>query len=277
LWPPATGEAHGGAAVPQDPNRVLGSALFEQCIRWVARGHEGMTATRDFHIRVLAELELEGARHQGPMSLWWKAPDKYRVELTTGGRTTTKILNGPFLWIVHPDGHVQRMHGTSEGAAAIKQLGEDRDRMSDLARFITLRSLKGPGVAFTFEGEKHGNGLYAGNWLKVTRSAPGLGTMHFWLAYTKDAAGRYLASWPGIVRIDGDPRQRIPTEDYILRDWAQSPAGQPESYRYPRSIQALSLEPGQAPVRFLKARVQDIRINGGISDLKFRPPLPRGR
>ena len=274
-------EARGGAgAQPAQPNvaanRRLGAAIFDQCVRWVANNTRGITQTTDFHIGVTAELDLDNARHRGPMRLWWKAPNKFRQEMTTGNRTTTKILNGDFMWIVHPSARVQRMHGTSEGAGAIRQLKEDRERMADLAKFITLQSLKGPGVIFEFGGERSGSGSYAGNWLKITRRAPGAATMHFWIAYTKDAQGRYLAQYPGVVRIDGDARRRIPTEDFILRDWVRSPSGQPHTYMHPRSIEAYSRLAGEQPVRFLKATVNSIQINNGINEALFKPPV-RGR
>jgi outer membrane lipoprotein-sorting protein len=274
--PPA--EARGGAPAPvADPNAALGAQLFEQCIQWVAQGAGGIARTTDFQIQLMAEMELESTRHRGPMRLFWASPDKYRQELTTRGQTTTKILNGDFMWIVHPDRRVQRMHGTPEGARAVQQLKEDRDRMSDLAQFITLESLKGPGVQFLFAGEKRGSGSFAGDWLKVTRVAPGATTMHFWLAYDRDARGGYMAKWPGIVRIDGDVRQNMPTEDFILSSWAESPPNQPRRFRYPRAIEAYSRSPGQPPIRFLKADVQDIRINTGIPDGWFSPPVAGGR
>lgn len=273
----APAEARGGGAAPQpaNTNQRVGAQIFEQCVRWVAAGGRGITQTTDFHIGVTAELDLDSARHRGPMRLWWKSPDKYRQELTTSNRTTTKILNGDFMWIVHPSARVQRMHGTSEGAGAIRQLKEDRARMADLAQFITLRSLQGPGVVFTYRGETTGTGSYAGRWLKITRQARGAAPMHFWIAYTKDAQGRYVAQYPGIVRIDGDPSKRIPTEDFILRDWARSPAGQPQTYMYPRSIEAFSQVGRERPVRFLKATVNSIQINAGIGDERFKPPVAR--
>ena len=268
-------EARGGNAVPPpvSANQRLGAQIFEQCVRWVAAGGRGITQTTDFHIGVTAELDLDSARHRGPMALWWKSPDKYRQELTTGQRTTTKILNGEFMWIVHPSARVQRMHGTSEGAGAIRQLKEDRARMADLAQFITLRSLQGPNVVFDFVGERTGSGSYAGRWLKITRRARGAATMHFWIAYTKDAQGAYVAQYPGVVRIDGDAARRIPTEDFILRDWVRSPQGQPQAYMYPRSIEAFSQVARERPVRFLKATVNSIRINAGIRDDLFKPPV----
>ncbi|MDA1194280.1 MAG: hypothetical protein O2894_03780 [Planctomycetota bacterium] len=272
-----TALARGGEAGPAQANLVLGEQLFDQCVRWVARGGRGVTRTTDFHIAVTAELDLDAARHRGPMRLWWQAPDKYRQELTTNERATTKILNGDFMWIVHPEGRVQRMHGTSEGAGAIRQVKEDRERMADLAQFITLQSLKGPGVTFEFVGEKTGTGSYAGNWVKITRRAPGAAVMHFWLAYDRDAQGAYLAKWPGIVRVDGDARQKVPAEDFILGSWADSPAGQPHSFRYPRTIEAYSRLGTEAPVRFLKATVDGIQLNTGIEAALFRPPLGDGR
>lgn len=281
--PPA--EARGGEKAEPgkrlDPakaaNQRLGAAIFDQCVRWVAANTRGIAQTTDFHIGVLAELDLDTTRHRGPMRIWWKSPDKYRQELTTNGRTTTKILSGDFMWIVHPSARVQRMHGTSEGAGAIAQLKEDRSRMADLARFITLGSLRGNGVIFEFEGERKGSGSYAGQWLKIRRKARGAADMLFYIAYTKDAEGRYLAQYPGVVSIEGDPRRRIPTEDFILRDWVRSPAGQPHTYMYPRSIEAYSRVPKQRPVRFLKATVESIQINTGLPAARFSPPTPKGR
>jgi len=288
---PAASEARGSSTkappkapprtVPQlTPNQKFGAQLFDQCIWYVSQGQSGITRTTDFHISVIAELDLDTTKHRGPMRLWWQAPDKYRQELTSNKTTTTKILNGNFMWILHPNGSVQRMHGTPEGAQAIRQLKEDRTRMGDLAKFITLQSLKGPGVTFDFQGEKKGSGDYAGQWLKISRRARGATTMHFWLAYDRAANGGYVAKWPGIVRVDGDARQRIPTEDFILGNWVPStvPAQSKRTarkFRYPRTITAYSRVGNQQPVRFLRATVQDIKINAGARDELFRPPAPR--
>ncbi|MDJ0523497.1 MAG: hypothetical protein QNJ90_15620 [Planctomycetota bacterium] len=280
LGQPTTGEARGGAqpAAPKlTPNQRYGAQLFDQCIWYVSQGTRGITRTNDFHISVDAELDLDTTRHRGPMRLWWRAPDKYRQELTTNNRRTTKILNGEFMWIVHPTGSVQRMHGTAEGAQAIRQLKADRLRMGDLAQFITLQSLKSPGATFEYMGEKVGKGSYAGKWLKLTRRAPGATTMHFWLAYDRAQNGGFIAKWPGVVRIDGDAARGIPTEDFILKQWANSPAGQPHKFRYPKTITAYSQTGRQRPVRFLQATVQDIRINTGTPDSYFKPPAPRRR
>ncbi len=277
---PAQSEARGGAARPATqltPNQKYGAQLFDQCIWYASQGTRGITRTNDFHISVMAELDLDTTKHRGPMRLWWRTPDKYRQELTTSNRTTTKILNGERMWIVHPTGSVQRMHGTSEGARAIRQLKEDRMRMGDLAQFITLQSLKGPGVTFDYMGEKNGSGVFAGKWLKITRRAPGATAMHFWLAYDRAANGGFVAKWPGVVGIDGDPARKVPTEYFILKQWAASPAGQPHKYRYPKSITAYSQMGRQPPVRFLQATVQDIKINTGAQDAYFQPPAARRR
>ncbi len=284
---PAVTEARGGAAgakpkapakAPQlTPNQKFGAQLFDQCIWYVSQGQTAIPRTKDFHISVIAELDLDTTKHRGPMRLWWRTPDKFRQELTTNKRTTTKILNGNFMWIVHPNGTTQRMHGTPEGARAIRQLKEDRTRMGDLAQFITLQGLKGRGVTFDFQGEKKGDGDYEGQWLKVTRRAPGATTMHFWLAFDKAANGGYVAKWPGIVRIDGVASQRIPTEDFILRSWTASSADARRKFRYPKTITAYSRVGNERPVRFLRANVQAIKLNIGIPETQFRPPAPKRR
>ncbi len=265
--PPPPG---GPAPAPADP----GEALFDQCIRFVAGGTQGIEQTRDFFVSLTAELDDGTTRHRGPMRLWWAAPDRFRQELTTGGQATTKILNGDFMWVVQPTGAVQRMHGTSEGARAIAQLKEDRERLGDLAQFITLRSLKGQGVRFVFERYTKGDRAYEGEWAKVVRHAPGSARMTFWLAYTRDAQGQVTATWPGIVRVDGDPAQGLPTEDYILRDWADGTAPGGARFRYPRSISAwqLPLRDGEQPMNFLRAAVHEVRINQGLAAELFAPP-----
>jgi outer membrane lipoprotein-sorting protein len=282
LTAPAPSEARGGGAtnpppapVAGNPNQALGGQLFDQCVRWVSRGGAGVTRTTDFFIGLTAELDLDTTRHRGPMRLWWKAPDKFRQALTTGGQTTTKILNSDFMWIIHPNNSVQRMHGTPEGANAVRQLKDDRERMADLAQFITLRSLQGPGVTFDFNGEKAGSGSYAGQWVKITRRAPGATLMHFWLAYQKDDRGAYMATYPGIIRVEGDAQKGIPTEDFILKSWVDSQAGNGPAFRYPRELEAYSISPGKPSLRFLKATVNSIRINGGIPDTEFKPPARR--
>ena len=139
-------------------------------------------------------------------------------------------------------------------------------------QFLTLRSLMGDGAQFFFEGEKEGNGSYAGRWLKLRRVAPGAAEMHFWLAFQRGADGGYQATWPGIVRILGDPSRNLPTEDYILRSWKDPQRGAGQSFRYPEQIDAYSLLPGRAPLRFLRATVRDIKINVGIDPARFLPP-----
>lgn len=270
---PLPAEARGGA--PAQPAPVahpnLGAQLFDQCIQWVSMNGRGITQTSDFYIDLIAELDLDTSSHKGPMRIWWQAPDKYRQELTDSRRTTTKILNGDRMWIVQPNGRAHRMHGTANGAGAIRQLKDDRERLGDLAQFMTLQSLKGPGVRFTFVGQTVGNGTYKGNWLKVTRTATGGATIHFWLAYTKDQRGQYRATWPGVVRIDGDPARKLPTEDYILRNWVAPRAGAPRPFRYPTRIEAYSIERGRS-LRFLLATVRDIKMNSGIDASRFMPP-----
>lgn len=273
--PPPAGGPPAGPAAPAQPDP--GEALFDQCIRYVAGGTQGIDQTRDFFVALTAEIDDGTTRHQGPMRLWWAAPDRFRQELTTGGKATTKILSGDFMWVVQPTGVVQRMHGTSEGARAIAQLKDDRERLGDLAQFITLRSLKGQGVRFEFDRYTEGNGAYAGQWAKVSRVAPGSARMTFWLAYTRDAQGNVQATWPGIVRVDGDAAQGLPTEDYILRDWAEGAASGDVRFRYPRSISAwqLPMRQGETAMNFLRATVQEVRINQGIPAQQFAPPQAR--
>ena len=277
LAAPPTAEARSGSAAPPAAvNPAMGEMLFDQCVQWVSMNGQGIVQTNDFYIDLLAELDLDTSTHRGPMRIWWQAPDKYRQELTANRRTTTKILNGDRMWIVQPTGQSQRMHGTAAGVGAIRQLKDDRERLGDLAQFMTLRGLKGPGVRFTFVGPTRGSGTYAGNWLKITRHAQGGARIHFWLAHTRNAQGQYRATYPGIVRIDGDPARNLPTEDYILKNWVAPRASSPRALRYPSVIEAYSIQRGRAPLRFLRATVRDIKINSGIDASRFRPPMRSG-
>ncbi len=273
-----------GPAKPRPAD--MGARLFDDCIRWVSKGGAGIGKATDFYVKLNAEMDLEQSRHKGPMRLWWKTNDRFRWELTTAGKRLTKILNvsrkvnppRTMMWIIQGNGQTRRMHGTAEGTRAIKQLKADAERLGDLARFITLGELRGPGVRFVYGGPRQGQGTYAGNWVKISRHAQGAATVHFWLAYQRDQAGNIRATYPGIVRVDGDARQKIPTEDYLLKGWQNSSPSSPRAFRYPRSIDAYSFMPksGQAPARFLRATVEDIKINAGIDESRFMPP-PRRR
>jgi len=278
VFAPSEAEARGGAPARPVRDPALGQRMFDDCVRWVALNQsQGIQRVQDFYTKLDAQMNLDSARHRGAMRIWWKGNDKFRWELTG---TSTKILNvnrqtnppRSRMWLIQ-GGRVRRMHGTAEGAGAIKQLQEDSSRLGDLAQFITLRELKGPNVTFTFEGLTQGDGTYRGNWAKVVRRMPGAANITFWMAYMRDAQGQLRATYPGIVRVDGVPG-RYPTEDYILRDWQKSPEGQPRGFRYPRTIEAYSFMPGtgQAPARFLRATVQDIKINAGIDETRFSPP-----
>jgi hypothetical protein len=272
------GLAEGGPGVPPaapSPDEQ-GGKYFDDAVRYVARGQAGIPAVRDFFVNLDAELDLDNARHEGPMRLWFLSPAFYRQELTFNNGTSTKILNSDHAWIVTPSGRTQDLMLSSEGRQSIAQLKEDRDRLSDLTQFLTLQALKGPGVRFEFEGFKKGSGSYEGDWIKVTRKVPGRSNIMFWLAYLRDPqTGAVTATWPGIVRVEGEPQKGYPTEDYILRDW-DFPGAEVRTFRYPHQIDAYSIltsPQGRAvPARFLSARVRAIKINAGIDPARFKPP-----
>jgi hypothetical protein len=275
-----TAFAQGGQAPPgqppaQEPAHAMGEKFFDDAIQYVARGRGGIPQVNDFFVNLDAKLDLDEVRHEGPMRLWFQAPGLYRQELTLNQATTTKILNEDKGWIVTNQGRVQNLALSAEGRRNIEQLKEDRARLFDLTRFLTLQALKGPGVSFVFEGYKRGSGTYAGDWIKITRTVPGRSNITFWLAYARDQAGNVTATYPGIVRVEGDPANSYPTEDYILKDW-ESPQAQARTFRYPRVIEAYSLlqnPQGQTqPARFLYAIVDDIKINAGVDVSRFLPP-----
>ena len=254
---------------------ALGAKYFDDAIRYVAQGRAGIPEVRDFYAKLDAKLDLDNAKHEGQMRVWFQQPELYRQELTTNNATTTKILNGGMGWIRTPNGVVQDLFKSAEGRRTMTQLKDDRQRLKDLTQFLTLQTLKGPGVQFRYEGPRQGDGTYAGNWLKIVRIAPGKTNITFWLAYQRDeATNETVATYPGIVRVDGDAAGQFPTEDYILKDWSGTDANR--AFRYPRRIEAYSLlrnSAGQTvPTRFLWAMVEDIKINSGIDPTRFARP-----
>ncbi|MDA1194281.1 MAG: hypothetical protein O2894_03785 [Planctomycetota bacterium] len=282
LLPPAN--ARGGAegepapaAEQVDPSH--GPIYFDQAVRYIADGKAGIHSLTDFFADLHdVSFSVGAQRHEGHMRLWLKTPDKYRFELRQkknvnepGQRITTKILNGSQMWILHPGGDVQRMHGSgADGAGAIAQVQDDRRRLLDLARFLTLDGLKGPGVTFLNEGFTTGSGTFAGNWVRVRRRLQGGADVVFYLAHEADKRDprRRRATYPGVVKIEGDPRTNEPTEYYLLKSWRQGP-----QFRYPTEIQAFSqARPGAALDLFLHAWPADIRINVGLQSSLFEPP-----
>ena len=266
----------GAPPAQQDPALVWGAKFFDDAIRYVARGRNAMPNVADFYAKLDAKIELDTSRQEGQMRLWFKAPAMYRQELaTSNGGTTTKILNGDQGWIRTPQGRVDSLAFTPEGQRTIQQLKDDRDRIGDLASFLTLQALKGPGVTFRFDGYKRGSGTYAGNWIKITRQAPGKTNILFWIAYERTGENSVQATWPGIVRVEGDPARNYPTEDYILKEWDSSLSQTSRDFRYPRRIEAYSILQNArgetVPTRFLFAVVDDIKINAGIDATRFAP------
>lgn len=286
LAAPAPSHAQGGPgaqppaqppAQPVDPNVRWGTHFFDDAIRYVARGRNSMPVVRDFYAQLDAKIELDAGTQEGLMRVWFQAPTCYRVELTTNNATTTKILNGNQGWIRTASGRVQNLALSAEGQQAIRQLRDDRDRISDLTQFLTLQGLKGPGIVFRYEGYTTGTGTYAGKWIKISRRAQGKPDMTFWIAYEKTGPNQVRATWPGIVRVAGDPAQNYPTEDYMLKDWDSALSKQRRSFRYPRRIEGYSLlkdkRTGQdRKTRFLFAIVDDVQVNTNIKPAQFQQP-----
>lgn len=274
--PPAAHPPAGPADAPSDPGEVRGRQYFEQAIAFVNDGKPGIHQVHDFYVDLAdVQVRTEGNNHSGFLRLWFQAPDRYRFEarpLRPLRDLTVKILSGDQMWIVNPRLEVTRMHGRPGGDAAIRQLQEDRKRLFDLARFLTLEGLKGPGVVLRYEGIATGRGTFAGERLKVTRRIPGGGDIVFYLAFERTADGRGIARalQPEIVKIEGDAARNEPTEYYLLYDWALGP-----QFRFPRRVEALrQANPRAAPVRFLLAFPEDIRINTGLGAEVFQPPTP---
>jgi hypothetical protein len=260
------------AEQPGDPGAVRGRAYFEQAVQFVNDGKPGIHTVENFFVD-LADVQITDGRntHSGYLRLWFATPDRFRWEQRPSAEmtgVTTKILSGDQLWIVTPDNRLQRMHGSAEGLQAIEQLKADRKRLYDLARFLTLEGLKGPGVEFQYEGVARGSLEFAGERLKVRRRIPGGGDMIFYLAMHRGADGQVTARQPEIVTLVGNPERNEPTEIFLLTQWTQGP-----QFRYPSRIQAFrQATPSAAPTRFLLAFPSDIRVNAEIAAGIFEPP-----
>lgn len=277
--PPAPPPPPPGPAVPLEDTLTLGARYFDQAIVWVAKGGTLGHAT-DFYAETLAILDMPNQDHfEGTRLVWFQTPDRMRDQRTAGGATTTKILAADKAWVVMPNGSVSRLHATPGGEEALKQLKEDLVRLQDLTAFITLDGLKGQGVVFEFQKRTVGQELYAGSWLKVARRAPDGRKITFWLAYETDDRGEVRATWPGVVRIDGDAAAGLWTEDWILKDW-QSAEAKPRPYRYPMKILGLRFpaDGSKKAQKFTVLNVDDIQINVGVDEAKFAPPpAPPGK
>lgn len=276
LPPPPTTAAAPSAAAGLEDALARGARYFDQSIAWVARGGS-LGKARDLYVHLDAKWDLEDNHHEGPQSVWYVAPDHFRSEMSALARTTTKILSGERAWVIDPVGTSHRLHGTPDGENVLKQLREDMLRVADLTQFLTLEGLKGPGVVFEHQGNFNGSGVYAGSWIKVARRSPDGRKITFWLNQEPDPkTGEVRASWPGIVRVDGDPARSLQNEDWILKNWDE-PLAAPRAFRYPFKIQGWRSNPDPAmakqdpPRKFLSAVLDDIQINTGIDAAKFEP------
>jgi len=255
---------------------MAGARYFDQAIAYVARGGTLGRAV-DLYAHLDVKWDLEDNHHEGEQKVWFQTPDRMRTEIVAAGKAQTKILLGDKAWNVLSNGVVRRVHGTPDAAAQMKQMAEDLQRVQDLTAFVTLEGLKGPGIVFEFQGATRGDGLYAGEWLKVARRAPDGRKITFWLGLQRGADGSVRAAAPGVVRIDGDAATGLWTEDWILSDW-DAPRAQPRPYRYPARLQAWRIHADPAkqrevpPTRFLFAAVNDIQVNAGIPPQVFAPP-----
>ena len=270
--PPPTPPAPSGPAGVED-TMMKGARYFDEAIAWVARGGT-LGKTRDFYVRLDAHWDLENDHHDGQELVWFAEPGRMRIDQEMlAGAHLVKILDGEKAWVVSSDGAVHRIHATPGAEEQLKQMKEDLLRVQDLTAFLTLEGLKGNGVQFEFLKAVEGTKVYAGKWLKVARHSPDGRKITFWIAYDLDDRGEPHATWPGVVRVEGDAAQGLYSEDWVLKDW-DSARAQPRAYRYPGKIQAWRKPPDspEDPHKFLTAVIDDIQLNVGVEASRFQPP-----
>ena len=255
------------------PAEVKGDQLFRTAIDWVANGKTVIHTVSNFFAELEdVQMSWEDSRHEGHLRLWFQNPDKYRFEMRpqrASKERTTKLLVGNQMWVMTPSG-AKAMHKSPQGAGAIRQMRQDRERLSDLSKFLTLAGLLGKDVRFQYRGPRRGSGTFAGEWVQVDRIAPDGSIISFFFAYTRDARGGIArATYPGVVTVTGDPTRGEPIEHFILKDWESGPY-----YRFPRTISGYAKKAGAPgkPKRFLRASTHDLRINAKMPPTVFAPP-----
>lgn len=275
---PLSAHARGaGPAEParQQPDFESGARFFDQAIQYVSGGRPPFERVDNFFADLSdVQIRIEGNQQEGFVRMWFRDPHDYRFEIRPQralASTTTKILSGEKLWIVDESGQTRALHGTADGPRAIAQQKKDRDRLRDLARFLTLSGLKGPNISFDYETLTDGSGPFAGRWIKVNRVVGNQATMVFFFAFEADPQGRPLrATYPGVVTVVGDAAKDEHSEFYVLRKWKDGPR-----FRYPTQIEAYTMERPDDPLRrFLLAFPNDIRINAEVQDALFVEPPP---
>jgi hypothetical protein len=277
LTPPAPGQAPAptpqSPRAPLEPDDELARRLFEDACRWIARGQPPVQRVRDITLHLDGKLDVVGMRHQGPIRQWLELPDLYRQELSTASSLITVVMNRGNLHVREDAGVFAHMNRSADGARAIRQVQDGIDRLSDLATLLTLEALKGPDVAFEWQGEKIPSGTFArpggGTWAKVVRKVQGRPDITFWLAHERDAEGKMRATYPGVVRLAGDPAQDIPTQDFLFQDWTDPPPDRPRAFRIPRKLLMFHPRADQQPVKVLSAVVTELEINTGIDPARF--------
>lgn len=291
----ATGAAGGRPAFAEDPasgeagaqeatRLAWGSAYFNQAVAYVWMGTRGQPIDR-FHIALDAHLDMDTAHHEGPMRLWYRAPDAFRQELELNRAVTTKILRDGRGWTVTSSGGVQELGMSAETLKSLAQLTKDRDRLVDITRFFGLESLRGGGATFRYEGvvetppfaRAEGRWPPGTLWVQVVRQAPGAADMTFWLRKPGpkpqvESPEIIKVEAPELVRVEGEGtgETAVPAEVFLLRDW-QTPRAGERAFRYPRRVGAYTLEPGGTLAPFLTGVVDLLEMNQEIPDRIFQP------
>jgi hypothetical protein len=258
------------------PEEDIGRRLFRESASWIARGASPGPVVKSFHLALDAKFDLEGTHSEGPMRLWLQTPNLYRQQMVMSGGRHTKVLNAEGLWTA--DHGSASVLTRTESEADLRQVRDDYERLGDLAMYMSLRGLEVRGVSFEFHGEKKPSGPFArggeATWLKVVLKRPSRPDISLWLAHESDADGVFHATYPGVVRVAGDPLNDVATEDYIFARWEDQPTDPPRAFRFPRTIRALHQRPGQAPYEFLRAAVTDIHVDTGIEPSVFTRSTP---
>lgn len=262
--------------VTADENLLYGARFFDDAVRYVWRGSDPIARLETLYLDHHVNADLGAVEVAGRQRLWLDLPKRMRTEVTLPeGVVTTRIVDGEAGWLIPPSGRVRNLAITPEGRDAIGDLQRAREEAAWLGRVLTLATLRGKGVTFRFVAYTKGTGTYEGNWIKVTRHAPAGPAYTFWLAWTRDAQNDVVATWPGIVRVEGGGPGAAAV-DYILRDWEDAGERPRRAHRFPRRIEAFARTRGEsddrAPVRTMFGILDDLEVNAEIPLSRFTPP-----
>lgn len=253
-----------------------GLAYFKQALHHVGLAQSSARVERAFADLESVTYDPGDQRVQEGLYLRvWLTPEKFEHELRTQrshdpAHTTLKELVGDGrLWVTSPGGRRRRMHGTTEGAAAIQQAKNDREHVRTLASMLALKGFKTEGATFEDLGIQELRGR--GPVLKVRCQRPQRLPVDFYFSFAPHADGSpRTAMFPVVIDVAGRParaaqanqpaREGVAREIYVFHKWSAGPRAEG---RFPQVLTCYTNDDGEGPANrvFLKAYPRAVVID----------------